>query len=200
MKKDRKEMPRIHYGWIVIAMGMLTTIGTHGFGRMAYTLILPSMKDGLHFSYAELGLLGTGNFIGYLTLSIIGGFLASRFGSRVVITFGLILMGLTMILTGLAQSFSFAFLMRLFNRLRKRGCLCTGNGARFCLVRVEKERFCYWHRFSRNRRRHPDCRSHCPSYFESLWIRGLEVFLGLSGRGGPFDFMPRLCLYPEPAG
>ena len=111
--EKHKERSKIHYGWIVLAMGLLTTIGTHGFGRMAYTLILPSMKDGLHFSYAQLGLLGTGNFIGYLSLAIIGGFLASRFGSRVVITLALVLMGLTMILTGLAQSFSFAFFMRL---------------------------------------------------------------------------------------
>ena len=90
---------------------------------MAYTLILPSMKDGLHFSYAQLGLLGTGNFIGYLSLAIIGGFLASRYGSRVVISFGLVLMGLTMILTGFAQSFSFAFFMRLFTGF--------GNGAAY---------------------------------------------------------------------
>ncbi len=123
MNGNRQEKSKIHYGWIVIAMGMLTTIGAHGFGRMAYTLILPSMKDGLHFSYTQLGLLGTGNFIGYLSLAIIGGFLASRFGSRVVMTFGLILMGLTMILTGLAQSFSFAFTMRLLTGF--------GNGAAY---------------------------------------------------------------------
>ncbi len=123
MQESPKKASRIHYGWIVIAMGMLTTIGAHGFGRMAYTLILPSMKDGLHFSYAQLGLLGTGNFIGYLSLAIIGGFLASRYGSRVVITFGLILMGLTMILTGFAQSFSFAFFMRLLTGF--------GNGAAY---------------------------------------------------------------------
>ena len=53
---------------------------------------LTNMKDGLHFSYGQLGLLGTGNFIGYLSLAIIGGFLASRFGSRVVITLALVLM------------------------------------------------------------------------------------------------------------
>jgi len=121
MKESLKKAPKIHYGWIVIAMGTLTTIGAHGFGRMAYTLILPSMKDGLHFSYAQLGLLGTGNFIGYLSLAIIGGFLASRYGSRVVISLGLVLMGLTMILTGFAQSFSFAFIMRLLTGF--------GNGA-----------------------------------------------------------------------
>ncbi len=121
MKEDRKGILKIHYGWIVIAMGMLTTIGAHGFGRMAYTLILPSMKDGLQFSYTELGLLGTGNFIGYLSLAIIGGFLASRYGSRIIISLGLVLMGLTMILTGVAQNFSFAFMMRLLTGF--------GNGA-----------------------------------------------------------------------
>ncbi len=121
MNQDGKGTSGIHYGWIVIAMGTLTTIGAHGFGRMAYTLILPSMKDGLHFSYTELGLLGTGNFIGYLSLAIIGGFLASRYGSRIVISLGLVLMGLTMILTGFAQSFSFAFIMRLLTGF--------GNGA-----------------------------------------------------------------------
>ena len=109
MKRGSGGSSGIHYGWIVMGMGMLTTIGAHGFGRMAYTLILPAMKDGLHFTYAQLGLLGTGNFIGYLSLAIIGGFLAAKFGTRIVITLALILMGMTMILTGLAQSFGFAF-------------------------------------------------------------------------------------------
>ncbi len=114
---------RIHYGWIVIFMGLLTTIAAHGFGRMAYTIILPAMKDGLNFDYTQLGLLGTGNFIGYLTMAIIGGFLAARFGTRIVITLALVLMGITMILTGLANGFGFAFAMRLLTGL--------GNGASY---------------------------------------------------------------------
>ncbi len=114
---------RIHYGWIVIAMGLLTAIAAHGFGRMAYTIILPAMKDGLKFDYTQLGLLGTGNFIGYLAMAIIGGFLAARFGTRIVITIALLLMGITMILTGLSQTFGFAFAMRLMTGL--------GNGAAY---------------------------------------------------------------------
>ncbi|MFH1625347.1 MAG: MFS transporter [Pseudomonadota bacterium] len=114
---------KLHYGWTVIFMGLLTTIAAHGFGRMAYTIILPAMKDGLNFDYTQLGLLGTGNFIGYLTMAIVGGFLAARFGTRIVITFALVLMGCTMILTGLAQSFGFAFAMRLLTGL--------GNGAAY---------------------------------------------------------------------
>jgi MFS family permease len=123
MESEGRRRPAIHYGWIVMGMGMLTAIGAHGFGRMAYTLILPSMKDGLHFTYGELGFLGTGNFIGYLSLAIIGGALAAKFGPRIVITLALVLMGLTLILTGLAESFGFAFMMRLLTGF--------GNGAAY---------------------------------------------------------------------
>ena len=64
---------KIHYGWVVVFTGLLVTIGAHGFGRMSYTLILPAMKDGLHFNYTQLGLIGTGNFIGYLFMALVGG-------------------------------------------------------------------------------------------------------------------------------
>ena len=114
---------KLHYGWIVIFMGMLTTIAAHGFGRMSYTVILPSMKTALDLTYTQMGWLGTGNFVGYLTMAIIGGFLAARFGTRIVITIALILMGATLVLTGLAQSFGFAFAMRLLTGL--------GNGASY---------------------------------------------------------------------
>jgi MFS family permease len=114
---------KFHYGWVVILTGLLVTIGAHGFGRMSYTLILPAMKDGLHFNYTELGFLGTGNFVGYLLMAIVGGFLAARFGTRVVIALALTLMGITMILTGLAETFRFAFAMRLLTGL--------GNGAAY---------------------------------------------------------------------
>lgn len=106
-----------HYGWFVILTGFLVTIGAHGFGRMSYTLILPAMKDGLQLNYTELGLLGTGNFIGYLVMAIVGGFLAARFGPRIVITLALFLMGVTMIVTGFADSFGFAFGARLITGL-----------------------------------------------------------------------------------
>ncbi|MGC1402618.1 MAG: MFS transporter [Thermodesulfobacteriota bacterium] len=108
---------KLHYGWIVIFMGLLVTIGAHGFGRMSYTLILPAMKDGLHFSYTQLGLIGTGNFVGYLLMALIGGALAARFGCRLMIALGLAFMGVTMLLTGMANSFEAAFITRLLTGL-----------------------------------------------------------------------------------
>jgi MFS family permease len=113
----------IHYGWIVITMGLLTTIGAHGFGRFAYSMINPSMIDGLGLSYTEVGNLATGNFVGYLVLAIVGGFLAARLGPRIVISFSLALMGITMILTGLAKTYGFALAMRTLTGL--------GNGGAF---------------------------------------------------------------------
>jgi MFS family permease len=114
---------RFHYGWVVILTGLLVTIGAHGFGRMSYTLILPEMKAALDFNNTQMGLLATGNFVGYLLMAIVGGFLAARFGTRVVIALALSLMGVTMILTGLAETFGLAFAMRLMTGL--------GNGAAY---------------------------------------------------------------------
>jgi len=112
---------RIHYGWIVITMGLLTTIGAHGFGRFAYSMINPSMIDGLGLSYTEVGNLAMGNFVGYLILAIVGGFLAAQLGPRIVISFSLALMGITMILTGLAKTYDFALVMRTLTGLGNGG-------------------------------------------------------------------------------
>ncbi|MEW6447203.1 MAG: MFS transporter [Bacillota bacterium] len=113
----------LHYGWIVALTGMLATLGAHGFGRFAYTLILPPMKEGLALSYTQAGLIGTGNFIGYLISAFAGGFLASKYNSRYVISLSLVLMSFTLFLTGLAQSFEWAFAMRLLTGI--------GNGAAY---------------------------------------------------------------------
>jgi MFS family permease len=103
----------IHYAWIIAFTGTLVTILAHGFGRMSYSVILPSMKDGLMLNYTQLGSIATGNFIGYLSLAIIGGFLATRFGVRRVVFISLLGIGISLFLTGLSRSFFFAFLMRL---------------------------------------------------------------------------------------
>lgn len=112
---------KIHYGWIVIFMGTLTTIGAHGFGRMAYTLILPEMSAGLGITNTGAGMLASGNLMGYLVFALVGGVLASIYGSRVVISLSLLLMGITMVLTGMAASFEFALVMRLLTGIGNGG-------------------------------------------------------------------------------
>jgi sugar phosphate permease len=104
----------IHYAWIIAFAGMLVTILAHGLGRMSYSVILPSMKDGLALTYTQLGSIAMGNFIGYLCLAITGGFLATRFGVRKVVFISLLVIGVSLFFTGFSDSFSFAFFMRLF--------------------------------------------------------------------------------------
>ncbi|MDH5202402.1 MAG: MFS transporter [Nitrospirota bacterium] len=112
----------IHYAWIIAFTGTVVTILAHGFGRMSYSVILPSMKDGLMLNYTQLGSIAMGNFIGYLSLAIIGGFLAARFGVRRVVFISLIVMGISLFLTGLADSFLYAFIMRLVTGAGNGGC------------------------------------------------------------------------------
>ena len=111
----------VHYAWIIAFTGTLVLILSHGFGRMSYSIILGSMKEGLSLSYTQIGLIGTGNFIGYLCLAVIGGFLAARFGVRRVLFISLLVMGVSLFLTGLSDSFAFAFFMRLITGMGNAG-------------------------------------------------------------------------------
>jgi MFS family permease len=81
------------------------------------------MKDGLLLTYTQVGLIGTANFIGYLSLAVVGGFLAVRFGARRTIFVSLLVMGVSLFLTGLSRSFTSAFLMRLVTGMGNGGAV-----------------------------------------------------------------------------
>ena len=104
--------PRLHYGYVVLATSVLAVTGALGFGRFAYTLILPGMRDALGLSYAQMGLIASGNFLGYLASALVSGLLAARLGPRLVVIAGLALTGSTMVVTGLAQGFEAAVAAR----------------------------------------------------------------------------------------
>jgi len=103
---------RFHYAWIILFAGFMGVIGALGFGRFAYTPILPAMKNALSLTYAQMGWIGTGNLIGYLAFSLLGGYWATRIGSRQIISISLAVVAIGLILTGLSNSFEFALLMR----------------------------------------------------------------------------------------
>lgn len=108
---------RFHYAWVILVMGTLVVFAALGLARFGYTVLLPSMQVGLSLDNTQAGGLATANLIGYLTLSLVGGALASRFGARLVITIGLLVTGIGMALTGLAGTFGEAALWRLLTGL-----------------------------------------------------------------------------------
>ena len=103
---------RLHYGWVVLAVGTLVVFGSLGLARFGYTMVLPSMQVGLAIDNTQTGVLATANLVGYLVFAVIGGAAASRYGPRAVIAAGLALAGGAMLLTGLANGFLTAAIWR----------------------------------------------------------------------------------------
>jgi MFS family permease len=76
-----------------------------GLGRFALGMLLPSMGGSLPLSYAEMGFISTGNFVGYLAAVVAAGWLVRRFGPRRTVGLGLAVVGLSMLLVGRAGGF-----------------------------------------------------------------------------------------------
>jgi MFS family permease len=95
-------MKRINYGWVIVGVGVLVKMSSLGFGRFAYPMLIPSMRESLGFNYIEMGLLSGAIMLGYLLFSLIGGVLATRFGPKRIV-----------IASVLCGAFSMFFISRL---------------------------------------------------------------------------------------
>ena len=74
---------------LMIITGMLCTIVLVVFARLAYGLVLPAMRQGLGLSYSAAANLGTVTALGYLSLVMVAGMFAARWGARLAIILGL---------------------------------------------------------------------------------------------------------------
>lgn len=102
-------MKVIKYGWVIVGVGVLVKMSGLGFGRFAYSMLLPSMRESLHFNYIQMGLLSGGILLGYLLFSFIGGTLATRFGSKRVVIASLLCSTISMFLLSQFSEFLFLF-------------------------------------------------------------------------------------------
>ena len=114
-------MGKVYYGWVIVGVAFVSVLGAHGFGRFAYSLLLEDMRSSLGVDYTSMGLIEFGNFLGYMALATIGGFLASRYGSRIVMTVAALLMGASMIATSRVSDTLSTFITRLFTGLGNGG-------------------------------------------------------------------------------
>jgi len=108
-------MKAIHYGWVIVGVGVLVKMTGLGFGRFAYPMLLPNMRGSLGFNYIEMGLLSGAIMLGYLLFSFIGGMLATRFGPKRIVIASLLCGALSMFfisrLSGFLPLLSFNFAM-----------------------------------------------------------------------------------------
>lgn len=98
------QIRNLHYAWIIIFAGILTLFCCMGLGRFALGMLLPSMGTSLSLSYTEMGLISTGNFVGYLLSVFFCGSMISRLGERNTITAGLALITISMLLVSLSDN------------------------------------------------------------------------------------------------
>lgn len=108
MQQPSRRLP-FHYGWIVVFSGMLAVFACIGLGRLALGMLLPSMGEGLHLNYGQMGLISTGNFVGYLGSVLACGWLVRRFGARRTIVLGLLIVGGSMALVSQMDSYPAIF-------------------------------------------------------------------------------------------
>ncbi len=102
------------YKWAIVAMAFLAIFGVLGLGRFGYASVLPSMQDALGLSNTQAGALATWNLVGYTSMAVVSGVLASRFGFRLVMTAGLVTVAVAMFLTGFAGGMTSAAAARAF--------------------------------------------------------------------------------------
>jgi MFS family permease len=95
----------LHYGWIIVFTGVAILFACLGLGRFAIGMLLPSMGQSLELNYSQMGVIGTGNFIGYMVSVLFSGMVASRLGARNTIFMGILLVGITMALISQAMTF-----------------------------------------------------------------------------------------------
>ncbi|WP_136810617.1 MFS transporter [Desulfosediminicola flagellatus] len=92
------------YCWVIAFAGFLGLLASLGLGRFSLGMMLPGMGAGLGLDYAQMGLISTVNFCGYLVAVLLCGRLSSILGARVLIFLALLLVGASMSLVGLSSS------------------------------------------------------------------------------------------------
>jgi predicted MFS family arabinose efflux permease len=86
--------------WPAFGLGLSVAAG-NGLARFAYALVLPAMRDDLRWTYAQAGWLGTANALGYILGAISGYVLLRRLRPSQLFTYGLVLVFVPLLLTGL---------------------------------------------------------------------------------------------------
>lgn len=112
-----------HYAYIIVALSLLTVLGTQGFTRFGYSMLLPGMQNDMHLSFAQAGLLATANYVGFSLASSIIGWAVIRWGFRRIITIGTITVGTAMCLTGATSSYEVALGLQIMAGAATAVCL-----------------------------------------------------------------------------
>jgi MFS family permease len=97
---NQTEPTRVFYGWWVVLATFLNLFFAVGIVFYGLPVFYPSLVDSLHFSRSQVT---QGNFLGFVIVAPAFGFMGAlidRIGARQVIRFGILLVGLPLVLMG----------------------------------------------------------------------------------------------------
>jgi MFS family permease len=105
------------YRWVILAVAYLSVFGAMGLSRFGYSAVLPDMEESLGLTGAQAGSLASWNLAAYMLMALMGGFLASRFGPRLVVTAGMLITTAGLLLTGFSDGLAGASAARFLTGL-----------------------------------------------------------------------------------
>jgi predicted MFS family arabinose efflux permease len=107
------ERPSVtHPARLILILSLAPTIGL-GIGRFAYALVLPDMRDALHWSYSAAGFMNTINAVGYLAGALIASRIIKQFGLAASVRWSTIACVIALALSGVSGNFILLSFARL---------------------------------------------------------------------------------------
>jgi predicted MFS family arabinose efflux permease len=113
MKSPDRPQAHARPARLILILSLAPTIGL-GIGRFAYSLVLPDMRDTLHWSYSAAGFMNTINAVGYLAGALLASRMIRRFGLSRTVRLGTLACLLSLMLCATSGNFvvlSFARLL-----------------------------------------------------------------------------------------
>ena len=96
--------PPAHPARLILILSLTPTVGL-GIGRFAYSLVLPDMRDSLHWSYATAGFMNTVNAAGYLAGALAAASFVRRYGLLRTLVIGAVMCVISLALCAASGNF-----------------------------------------------------------------------------------------------
>ncbi len=139
---SRSDPPPAHPALTNLTLSLGPIIGL-GIGRFAYALVLPDMRDTLHWSYSAAGFMNTVNAAGYLIGALIAAQTARRFGGLTAVRGGTLAALVSLVVCAMTGDFIALSLARLVTGIGAGVALVAGGAvaARVALARPAQASF-----------------------------------------------------------
>jgi predicted MFS family arabinose efflux permease len=128
-----------HPARLILILSLAPTIGL-GIGRFAYALVLPDMRESLHWSYSAAGFMNTINAVGYLAGALVASQLIRRFGLAANILWGAIACAFSLMLCAVTGNFAVLSFARLVAGFGGAACFVGGGALATTIAHSRPER------------------------------------------------------------